>query len=190
MITDAHTHRLRANAVVNFNPTADTLPLRDDMTYSVGIHPWDAARATDELLKTVEKLCRKPNVVAVGETGLDFARPVDAGRQKEVFEAQVKIALHMRKPIIIHAVKAWQQLIEIKQRLDPDNQVKWVIHGFRGKPQLARQLLRHGFYLSFGVKHNPESFAVTPPERRLVETDESDEIPPADADFSSIFLGV
>jgi TatD DNase family protein len=50
--------------------------------------------------------------------------------------------------MIIHCVQAWQEIIALKKEIRP--KVPWIIHGFRGKPELAGQLINHGFYLSFG----------------------------------------
>ena len=49
----------------------------------------------------------------------------------------------------------------------------WIIHGFRGKPLVAYQLLQHDFYLSYGEKYNEESLRITSPERLFLETDEA-----------------
>lgn len=185
---DAHTHRLRRNAVVCIDP----LDLCDDglsafrcgYVYSVGIHPWNVGRVTDRSLRLLASLAAEPQVVAIGECGLDgVAEAVRSdfaakgGGRREILAAQTEL-LHMHfalseqlgKPMILHVVKAYDEILRLKKLWRPSQQ--WVIHGFRGKPQLARQLLDHGFYLSFGRKYNAESLALTPPSRLLRETDD------------------
>ena len=74
------------------------------------------------------------------------------------------------KPLIIHCVKAWQEIIAAKKRIRPH--VPWIIHGFRGNGELAVQLVNQGFYLSFGEYFNVEALQAVWPDRLLVETDD------------------
>lgn len=170
MITDAHTHHPTAGAIVNFDPVTDSLPLRPDLIYSVGIHPWNATLATPQLIEEIDRLAADRQIVAIGETGLDTLHG-DIARQLPLFTAHIDIARRHGLPLIIHCVKAWQQLIAIRK--DYPDDIPWIIHGFRGKPELARQLIGLGFYLSFGARYNPASLAATPPDRRLIESDET-----------------
>lgn len=91
--------------------------------------------------------------------------------QIEVFEYQAQLSVELGKPLVIHLVKAVEELLKLKQRLQPAN--PWIIHGFRGKPALAQDYVRHGFYLSFGEKYQEESLRTVPAGRLLLETDES-----------------
>ena len=75
--------------------------------------------------------------------------------QKEVFLAQANLAEETHKPLIIHCVKAWADLIACKKAVKPE--MPWIIHGFRGNGELASQLVRLGFYLSFGDRFNPSA---------------------------------
>ena len=176
---DSHTHILKHNAVVNLDPVdlRGGVRLRKGYSYSVGIHPWNvfATRPTD--LLSLRALAIEPAVLAIGECGLD-AKLTDAeGRSREgILSAQTQLLhFHFRlseqlaKPLILHIVKAFPEIINLKRQWRPTQ--PWIIHSFRGKPQLARELLDHGFYLSFGEKYNPESFDLTPASRRLRETD-------------------
>lgn len=184
---DAHTHRLRRNAVACIDPLdlrGDGLPaFRRGYVYSVGIHPWNVGRVTDRSLRLLASLAAEPQVVAIGECGLDgVAEAVRSaaaeGRdRREIVAAQTELlrvhfALSERlgKPMILHVVKAYDEILRLKKLWRPSQ--PWVIHGFRGKPQLARQLLDHGFYLSFGRRYNADSLALTPPSRLLRETDD------------------
>lgn len=167
--TDIHRHLLAdaepSRVVVNLEPGQ----LPDNIGwYSAGIHPWVADRA-DEHWSWLEQTAAHPHVAAIGEAGLDALRGPDLDTQTAVFKRQAELAERLGKPLIIHAVRTWPQLMALHRQLKPAQ--PWIIHGFRGKPQLARQLLDHGFSLSFGKHYNPESYELTPPDRRYHETD-------------------
>ncbi|MCF0236801.1 MAG: TatD family hydrolase, partial [Bacteroidaceae bacterium] len=87
-----------------------------------------------------------------------------------VFEAQVALSERFSRPITLHIVRAFDLILGLHKRLRPTQ--RWTVHGFRGKPQLAQQLLDAGFDLSFGHHRNPDAWAITPPDRRHEETDE------------------
>ena len=87
----------------------------------------------------------------------------------------IEISENRELPLILHIVRAFPEIIALKKQLSPKQ--PWIIHGFRGKPQLASELLRHGFYLSIGEKYNPEAVAVIPRDRLLLESDEGTGIP-------------
>jgi TatD DNase family protein len=136
--------------------------------FSAGIHPWNPD--TNKILE-LKELAKSKNVVAIGETGLDKLKN-DFEIQKQLFKIQIQIAEETGKPIIIHCVRAWDELLEIKRHMKPS--VSWVIHGFRGGEKLARQLMNAGMYLSFGKNFNPESLRKAWEERRLfTETDDN-----------------
>ena len=113
-------------------------------------------------------------VVAIGEAGLDTLAESPMDLQKEVFLAQANLAEETHKPLIIHCVKAWADLIACKKAVKPE--MPWIIHGFRGNGELASQLVRLGFYLSFGDRFNPSlcvphgliSFSWRPMINRLI----------------------
>lgn len=73
--------------------------------------------------------------------------------------------------MILHVVRAYQELIAYRKSLHARQ--PWIIHGFRGKKEVARTLLDQGFYLSFGQKFQPETLRYVPEDRFLLETDES-----------------
>ena len=74
--------------------------------------------------------------------------------------------------MIIHCVKAWEELIKIRHETDPSQ--PWIIHGFRGKPELAKRLIREGFLFSVGEKINIDSLPLIPINSLFCETDEDD----------------
>lgn len=93
-------------------------------------------------------------------------------RQMEALRYQALAAEAVGKPLILHLVKATAELLALKKELSP--RVPWIIHGFRGKLQLALDLVRHGLYLSFGANYQEETLIQIPVDRLLLETDESD----------------
>lgn len=166
---DIHTHHLPqvpGKAIVNSYPEAFTP--QEGGWYSVGIHPWRISSAKQQL---PAELVAHPQVLAIGEAGLDRLADTPIDIQTEVFEFQARIAAEADKPLVIHLVKAVDQLLKLKQALRPSN--PWIIHGFRGKPALAEEFLRHGFYLSFGERYQADALRITPPDRLFLETDES-----------------
>lgn len=176
MILDIHTHSLRTGALVNLDPAScPGTPLRPEAPYfySVGIHPWHAVGATPALLDELRRVARSDRVLAIGEAGLDSLHSGSAtiAAQTQLLKEHIALSEELCKPLILHVVKRFPEVMQLKKTLRPAQ--PWIIHGFRGKPQLALSLLRMGFYLSYGEKFNPASVAVTPPGRLLVETDES-----------------
>lgn len=165
---DVHTHRLDAgeDSIINL-PLRSPLP--DSGYYSVGIHPWDAAAASEADMEEIERLAEHPRVVAIGETGIDALRGGHMERQREIFERHVALSERVEKPLILHVVRAFPEMIRLRRLLKPAQ--RWIVHGFRGKPELARELLRHGFDISIGQTYNADAAAIIPPDRLFHETD-------------------
>lgn len=152
----------------------------DDVPYfSTGIHPWyiDEERI-GEHLTIIEHRLQMPNCHALGECGLDKRIEIPLEMQITVFEKQLLLAKKYNKPVILHLVAAFQELIEITRRVQPG--VPMVVHGFSKNIQVAQQLLDNGFYLSFGkyLLRNPELSGVlsgVPANRFFLETDTIEE---------------
>ena len=143
--------------------------------YSVGIHPWyiDINRLESDLEIIKQKLSIHA-CFALGECGLDKRIEIDFKTQRAVFEQQIILAEAFQKPIIVHCVGAFQEVIEIKKRLKIS--VPMIIHGFSKNEIIAKELLKHGFYLSFGkyLLQNPDLKSVfegVPNNRFFLETD-------------------
>ena len=167
-LIDIHTHTAQEGASV-FNCTPDSTPAG---ICSIGIHPWDIDDCWEECIAAIEKRAAEANVVAIGECGFDFLKATAAtDTQRAVFEAHARISEHNGKPLIIHLVKGAEQLLKAAKEI-PHKQA-WIIHGFRGKEEQATQLLRAGFYLSFGEKFNSDTVKSVPLERIFIESDES-----------------
>lgn len=177
IVKDFHTHNLLAeDAIINVPEEWLLCPSRfsprEGAFYSVGIHPWwtiDNAR-TAQILGVMPSLLTHPQVVAVGECGIDRLRGADEDEQTRIFLLQAEMAEKYRLPMTLHIVRAYDVLLRLKKSVQPT--VKWTVHGFRGKPSLAKQLLDAGIDLSFGKYYHAESWAMTPPERRHRETDD------------------
>lgn len=169
---DLHTHhRGRHSAVINLAP--GELP-EPGFLYSAGLHPWDTAlpdEVADARIEEVSRLALLPEVVAIGECGLDRLRGASLDRQEALFRRQAEISELTGKPMILHVVKAFPEIIRLRKELRPSQ--RWVVHGFRGKRQLAEELLRAGFDISVGERFNADAVAAIPPGNLFVETDES-----------------
>jgi len=147
--------------------------------YSIGIHPWYIVESkVEEELLFIESNLDNKNCLAVGECGLDKRIEISFDLQEEVFRKQLVLAEKFKKPVIIHCVASFQELIKIKNELSIS--VPMIIHGFSKKQELAKQLLDNGFYLSFGkyLLRNPEMktvFQSVQNDRFFLETDTVEE---------------
>ena len=171
-VLDIHTHHEngKARAAIVCKMPRDFAPA-PGIWYSVGIHPWEVLNFNNKELLDLHLLAKHPQVVAIGETGFDRIRPLSLFTQTLLFGNHSNIADEVGKPLIIHMVKAADLLLAEKKKLNP--QVPWIIHGFRGKPQEAEQLLKAGLYLSFGEHYNVETLRTTPLDHLFLETDEA-----------------
>ena len=112
--------------------------------FSIGIHPWDAYLQTS--LSEFEKNIQHPNCLAIGECGFDKIINIDLELQKVVFIYQLDLAVKFQKPVIIHCVKAYDELTEICATYH--SKTALIIHGFNKSLQLAKQMIDKGFYIS------------------------------------------
>ena len=171
-----HTHQFTNQADVL--ELVNQYPQEFDATipfYSIGIHPLyiDENRLEKDFQVVNEKLAL-PECLALGECGLDKRGETPFEIQQSVFEKQLALAEKHQKPVVIHCVAAFQELIEIKKRLKI--KVPMIVHGFSKKVELAKQLIDNGFYVSFGknLLRNPELepvFKSIPNDKFLLETD-------------------
>ena len=173
-IIDCHTHnRDSLTGVISLEPHELDV-MRPGRVYSVGVHPWRASLATDDDIHRVEEAATRSEVVMIGECGLDRVCDTPMEDQMRVFRRMVELSERVGKPLLLHVVRAFGSVMELHKALRPRQ--PWIIHGFRGKPELARQLVAEGMYLSFGERYNKESLSATPSDRVLQETDEAREI--------------
>ncbi len=172
-IIDIHTHHPapRPEAVVCVEPQKFS-PLENQF-YSAGIHPWSTSEEiSEEMWNMLEEVCSHPHVCAIGECGIDLLKGGPLYRQMNVMKRQVEISEKLGKPLIIHCVRAHDIIIGMKKDLKPTQ--NWLVHGFRGKPTVARMLTDAGIWLSFNDKFNSAVIEGMPLEVMLAETDESD----------------
>lgn len=117
-------------------------------SWSVGVHPGEIqADHWRDQLEWVFRALSFPNVLAVGECGLDRLVTAPRALQEEVFIQQLKWAMEFRKPVIVHCVKAYDELLAIQKVWRPT--VPMLIHGFHKNSQIAEALFKRGFFLSF-----------------------------------------
>ena len=116
-----------------------------------------------------EMLAADSRVIALGEAGLDKCCPVSYELQRTAFLETVRLSEQYQLPLILHIVKTSNEIIVLRHETSASQ--PWIIHGFRGKKELAASYLRHGFYLSFGEKYQPQALVSTPSDRLLLETD-------------------
>lgn len=173
MLLDIHTHSadmaVPGESIVSVEPSR-FLPV-EGINYSVGIHPWKALEAMPQDWDCLEKALSHPAVCAVGEAGLDKLAEADMEVQKMVFIKQILLSEAVGKPLIIHCVKAFNELIELKKKFRP--RMSWVVHGFRNNFHIGRRLMDEGIYFSLGEKYQTEVLHQVPLERLLAETDVS-----------------
>ncbi len=142
-----------------------------------GVHPWYAAKLPEGWYHTLENFLKRNAGSGVGEVGLDKARNVDFARQTEVFHRQLEIAGRLSRPLAIHCVRAWSDLLNVLRRsLSP--KTRFMIHSYQGSPQMLKDFLGLGGYISFSWKSlqrdTEESIALmrsVPLDRLLLETD-------------------
>ena len=156
-----------------FKPTA-----RHDDPYSLGLHPWFIEEQDcGEALSKIEAALNDKNMLAVGECGLDKLTTAPMDLQESLFRAQLQLAEEACKPVMIHCVRAFNELIRIKK--SGKMAAPWIIHGFNAKVQVAGQLLKCGCYLSFGKallhagSNASQALSITPMDRFFLETDEA-----------------
>ena len=134
MASDFHSHsRKSAARTLVSGKAADTFT-------SFQAHPWDAAEPL--------QISDPAAFAAIGEIGLDKVKGPDFEIQLRRFEELLQLAEKEQKSVVIHCVRAWDELLVFRKRFPAQN---WLIHGFRGSPGLAEQLRKQGFWLSLGI---------------------------------------
>jgi len=180
---DIHTHNAKPakgifaveNLMAHENLIPGTITAK---AFTAGIHPWHLNEFNrDQLLEYVSNVAGDPNLIAFGEAGFDKLRGPSVELQTSTFAEQVKIAGEYNKPLVIHCVRAWEELLAAHRNMKP--LTPWLVHGFRGKQELALQLIKRGMYLSFWFDFvmRPESAELLrflPNDRIFLETDGAD----------------
>jgi len=174
---DFHTHRLPddPSVIAVYNVFHDR-PLPGYPFVSVGIHPWHVRQWEPE--KENDFIRKARQALAIGEAGLDKAprHKETYSLQKEIFKFQIHVANRLQKPMIIHCVRCYDDLLSYRKIA----RTPWIIHGFNKSPDLARQLIRQpDIFLSFGHavlrpgSNAARSLAALDWEHIVLETDEA-----------------
>ncbi|MBT4001129.1 MAG: TatD family hydrolase [Candidatus Thioglobus sp.] len=144
--------------------------------FAFGIHPWMVQDHSQQELDYLEYLVKCNNPVAIGECGLDYLKDIDKKIQLYFFNFQLSLAEKYKLPVIIHSVKATEDVIFL---LKMHPKISGEIHGFSGSEDQAKQLTSMGFYLGFGLQIlNEKSTKIRqivkncPLEFMLIETDD------------------
>ncbi|MCM1312388.1 MAG: TatD family hydrolase [Bacteroides sp.] len=157
MFIDIHTHNETvadgAVAVVCRNICGQNgLPAATSPFISAGLHPWSVDAGFGNYVAALEHSASNSGTLMIGECGLDRIRGGDMQVQEAAFRMQIGLSERIGKPLLIHCVRAFGELLAIKKDMHP--QQLWIVHGFRGKAEQAQQLMRHGIELSFGERFN------------------------------------
>ena len=147
-----HTHTAKSDdnliQIVNLNLNQ---PCPEQGYFSYGIHPWaldDADFQVEKAFQALEEKLKSPQVIALGETGLDKMHKASFERQIELFERQIELSEALQKPMILHDVRSHNEIIALRKKHKA--QQPWIVHGFSGTEQDVKQLIGQGIYLSVG----------------------------------------
>ncbi|MFP3592239.1 TatD family hydrolase [Chryseobacterium sp. SIMBA_038] len=169
---DFHHHKKNVTYGI-YNLDLNNIP--PDSLYSIGIHPQDISiESIDNQIDWLQSNINE-NCFAIGECGLDSFVEIDQKIQEDVFLRQIKISNEVEKPLIIHCVRKFYEVISFKKRAEQ----AMIIHGFNKKQSIAEDLLKNNFYLSFGkaVLYNlslQNILKITPLDKIFLETDNED----------------
>lgn len=150
----------------------------DNMYATVGVHPHDAKDVTADTLAQLNQLAQNLNVVAIGETGLDFHYNFsEQPDQLRVFAAQLKLAAELNLPVVVHSRNAFDETMDVLDRHGSGLKAV-VFHCFSGSPEQAKQVLERGYYISFtgvvtfkNAEQTRRAAKLVPLERLMLETD-------------------
>lgn len=144
--------------------------------YTIGRHPWNVTKVLAQSeLDLFRSHGMDENCLAIGEIGLDKLHSDTFSIQRDVYIQQLQSAAELGLPVIVHCVRAFDEVIQIKKKFPMIG--KWAIHGFNKNAQLADQLIKEGFYLSLNTlkgTNNEEILNVLPINRLFLETDDSE----------------
>lgn len=156
----------------------DNFENQNDLLLSIGLHPWYIHEYPDKknLYNNLLTIAGNQKVLFIGETGLDKFKEKDLSLQREIFIEHIRLSEEVHKPLIIHCVRAFEELLEIKNQIKP--QQKWIIHGFDSSPEMAASLVKQGIYLSVGERllkkpgKSKQVLALTPLSKLFIESDD------------------
>jgi TatD DNase family protein len=136
-------------ALLNRHQLEQDLPFLDSKIYTVGLHPWHISEKTmDSDLNWLKKTIISPNVIAIGECGLDRLIEVPMQLQEHVFKQHIAFSELLQKPLILHCVRAHERILQLRKQLKPTQ--SWVFHGFDKNLETGLKCIEAGCFLSFG----------------------------------------
>ena len=151
---------------------------------ALGIHPWYVSDLPEDALEKLQNLLRENPQAHIGEIGLDKCKK-DFYKQEEIFEAQLKLAQQFNRPVHIHCVRAWQEVLAIIKNYP---NLTYLFHGFSGDKNVIRFLEKFNAY--FSVSHATK-IPLIPTDKLLIESDAPDGLPsPANLPFLYMQLGI
>ncbi|MFT3949564.1 MAG: TatD family hydrolase [Agriterribacter sp.] len=173
---DVHTHFYKpGSGVISIANICDHFKdVPTDHPVSIGLHPWYLDNADNEITQLIA-LAQQPNVMAIGECGLDKLVKTEWNMQVKFFEQQLALATHLNKPVIIHCVKAFSEILFILKGIT----VPVIFHGISNKLSIVQPAIEQGCYLSFGksLLHPGASIMQTlnavPANQLFLETDDT-----------------
>lgn len=175
MYINIHSHHAGAGTVIqNYYSRFAAIPATG--YYSAALHPWYITEtAWQQELALLTAVSSQKNIVAIGECGLDKICDTNFVLQQKVFAAQIQLANTINKPLIIHCVKAYDEVLQALRQ--QQNKVPVIFHGFNKSKTLALQLIHKGYYLSFGSaleqQHMQMVLTALPVEKVFLETDDA-----------------
>lgn len=171
LLFDFHYHHQKTFGI--YNPGHNEII--PEFSFSAGIHPKDLDGNAEFYFERLKSASLSEHCVAIGECGLDGLIDTDEKLQEDYFEKQILWANEIGKPVIVHCVRRFDQLLHFKKMA----KVPMVIHGFNKKETIANEMLKHGFYLSFGkaLLQNVSLQQIVkgfPPDKIFLETDDAE----------------
>ncbi|MFA4867551.1 MAG: TatD family hydrolase [Pedobacter sp.] len=151
---DIHTHQEGeqpgVRSILSLSLTGgQAIALPENQDFSVGLHPWfSTLQYLDRDFFRLTEIARSPHVKLIGECGLDRLKGESMENQRLILKKQLRLAAEINKPVILHCVKCFDELMAVKKEMNLD--IPYILHGFNKHEKLGRQLLNKGFFLSFG----------------------------------------
>lgn len=177
---DIHTHHPSNSTDILSVPSLflQDVDFKNELTtpFTAAVHPWHAACFSPQQVSVMlGNLTTQSGLIAIGETGLDAVCTADYQLQKQIFELHLQFAENHHLPVIIHGVKAWNDLIAYFKRY----KISFVLHGYSAGFELTKQLIDLGCYFSIGksvLQISPrfrKALQIIPLTSIFLETDDS-----------------
>jgi TatD DNase family protein len=157
---DIHSHHTESEEGIFriYNVFSSDFPqISKDRPVSIGLHPWHLSeKAILDLPAVMKQSLKLKNVLAIGEAGLDKIIKTPIRDQLAVFRTQIEAGIEHNKPLIIHCVKAFPELLNLRKEYR--DVTPWIIHGFNANQTVASECIKMGIFISLSQRlfRNPE----------------------------------